>query len=267
MHVGCGKHLPICNTELNLQYKKYQLTRIYKDKSLKSEHKTKPIKYVPTDDKNIYYPETDGRPLAETDLHRINIIDTYHKLKSHYEEEDDVYVSGNLLIYDIQGKPQRSISPDVMVVIGIEKKMRRTYKIWEEGKAPDFVMEFSSKSTYTRDLGRKKTRYASMSVFEYFLYDPERSYLSESLMGFRLNENSKYDVIDFLRQGGLQSEVLGIEFRIQEDEIGLFDSTSGECILTPEEKANNARKQAEAETARLRKEIEELKVIREKYEN
>ncbi len=241
---------------------------------MNTKQKTKPIKYTPTDDKDIYYPETDGRPLAETDLHRINIIDTYYKLKSHYEEYDDIYVSGNLLIYDIPGNTRRFISPDVMVVFGIEKKMRRTYKTWEEGKAPDFVMEFSSKSTYKQDLGRKKTRYAYIGVREYFLYDPERSYLDESLIGFRLNDNGIYNTIEYLPNGGLYSEVLGMEFRIQEDGIGLFDTTAGEWLLTPEEKTAaiaqkeaRARRQAEAEAARLRTELEKLKAIQQKNEN
>ena len=251
------------------------------ENTVNTKHKTKHIKYTPTEDKDIYYPETDGRPLAETDLHRINIIDTYYKLKSHYEEYDDIYVSGNLLIYDIRGNTRRSISPDVMVVFGIEKKMRRTYKTWEEGKAPDFVMEFSSKSTYRNDLGRKRTRYASIGVREYFLYDPERSYLSESLIGFRLNDNGIYDTIGYLPNGGLYSEVLGMEFRIQEDGIGLLDTTSGEWLQTPEEKAYAiaqqeanarqeealARQQAEEESARLRTELEKLKAAQEKYEN
>ncbi len=151
-----------------------------------SDKSKKPIQYAPTDDDGIYYPESDGKPLAETDLHRIVIVNTYQKLEAYYEDRDDVYVSGNLLIYDVPGKTRRSISPDVMVVFGIEKKMRRTYKIWEEGKAPDFVMEVTSKSTYKNDLRKKKTRYAHIGVLEYFLYDPERSYLSDSLIGFRL---------------------------------------------------------------------------------
>lgn len=226
----------------------------------------KPIQYAPTDDDRIYYPETDGKPLAETDLHRILIIDTYQKLEAYFEDNDDVYVSGNLLIYDVPGKTRRSISPDVLVAFGIEKKMRRTYKTWEEGKAPDFVMEFSSKSTYKNDLEKKKTRYAHIGVREYFLYDPERAYLSDSLIGFRLNENEKYDEILALPDGGVPSVVLGIEFRLQEDGVGLYNPTSGEWLQTPAEKATaiaqeeaQARQQAEAENARLRSEIDRLK--------
>lgn len=241
---------------------------------MNTKHPAKSIRYVQTDDAGLYYPETDGSPLAETDLHRIIIIDTYHKLNSHYEDYDDVYVSGNLLIYDIQGKPRRSISPDIMVVFGIEKKMRRIYKTWEEGKAPDFVMEFSSKSTYRNDLGSKKTRYASIGVREYFLYDPELSYLDESLMGFRLNENGIYDAIAQLSHGGLKSEVLGMEFRIQDDGIGLLDTSTGKWLQTPEEKfyaiaqqEARARQKAEEEAARLRIEIDKLKAIQEKHEN
>ncbi len=228
-----------------------------------SEKSTKPIQYAPTDDDGLYYPESDGKPLAETDLHRIVIVNTYQKLEAYYEGRDDVYVSGNLLIYDVPGKTRRSISPDVMVVFGIEKKMRRTYKIWEEGKAPDFVMEVTSKSTYKNDLRKKKARYAHIGVREYFLYDPERSYLSDSLIGFRLNEDGKYDAIPVLSSGGIPSVVLGIEFRLQEDDVGLYDMTSGKWLQTPTEKAQ----QAEEEVVRLRAEIDRLKGLQNEYEN
>lgn len=235
-----------------------------------SDKTKKPIQYAPTDDEGIYYPESDGKPLAETDLHRIVIVNTYQKLEAYYEDRDDVYVSGNLLIYDVPGKTRRSISPDVMVVFGIEKKRRRTYKIWEEGKAPDFVMEVTSKSTYKNDLRKKKTRYAHIGVREYFLYDPERSYLSDSLIGFRLNEDGKYDAIPSSQDNGILSAVLGIEFSIQGDDVGLYVPTSEQWLQTPAERAQQeaqARQQAEAEVARLRAEIERLKEEQQKYEN
>lgn len=234
----------------------------------------KSIQYAPADDKSIFYPESDGRPLAETDLHRVLIIETYQKLNAYYKEYDDVYVSGNLLIYDIPGKTNRSISPDVMVVYGIEKKMRRTYKTWEEGKAPDFVMEFSSKSTFRQDLTKKKTRYAHIGVREYFLYDPERSYLAESLMGLRLNDDGEYDPIPSLSNKTLYAETLGLEFSLQDDRIGIYNPVTKEWLQTPEEKANAkaeqeafARQHAEREVERLRAEIDRLQEIRAKYEN
>ena len=217
------------------------------------------FQYVPTDDAGIYYPETDGKPFAESDLHRIHIIDTYHRLNAYYEDRDDVYVSGNLLIYDVPGKTQRSISPDVMVVFGIEKKMRRTYKTWEEGKAPDLVMEFSSKTTYRSDLNKKKKRYAQLGVKEYFLYDPERSYLYDPLVGLRLNNDGENETILSLPNGGIPSAVLGLEFHIQEDDLGIYNPITDEWLPTPAEKEAEARRQAQQEIKRLQAEIENLK--------
>jgi Uma2 family endonuclease len=53
------------------------------------------------------------------------------------------------------------------------QKPRLTYKVWEEVKVPDFVMEFSSKSTYRNDLGEKMELYASLGIRDYVLYDAE----------------------------------------------------------------------------------------------
>ena len=225
-----------------------------------STQKTKSqFQYVPTDDAGIYYPETDGRPFAESDLHRIHIIDTYHRLNAYYEDRDDVYVSGNLLIYDVPGKTQRSISPDVMVVFGIEKKMRRTYKTWEEGKAPDLVMEFSSKTTYRSDLNKKKIRYAQLGVKEYFLYDPERSYLDDPLVGLRLNNDGEYETILSLPNGGIPSAVLGLEFHIQEDDLGIYNPITNEWLPTPAEKAEKEAEARRQEVQARRREAEARK--------
>ena len=225
------------------------------------------IKYVPTDDEGLYYPETDGRPLAETDLHRVVIYNTTDKLETFYAAQNDVYVSGNLLIYDIPGKTTRSISPDLMVVFGIEKKMRRTYKVWEEGKAPDFVMEVSSKWTYRNDLTKKKNRYAHIGVKEYFLFDPERAYLPESLIGLQLTDNGEYEPIPITNNNGIISNVLGIEFRIQDDDIELYNLSTGEVLQTAAEKEAKARQQVEAELAQLKSELRRLKGMQNSSEN
>lgn len=42
-----------------------------------------------------------------------------------------------------------------MVVFGVPVKGRPRYKIWEEGRVPDFVLEVASEGTYQKDLGSK----------------------------------------------------------------------------------------------------------------
>ena len=89
----------------------------------------KKIKAAPT----VVYPESDGKPMAETEYHRDIMIDFIQMLKHYFRNVNDVHVSGNLLMYYEEGNPRKSVSPDVFVAFGVSKKRRRTYKIWEEG--------------------------------------------------------------------------------------------------------------------------------------
>ena len=100
---------------------------------------------------NQLYPETDGKPMAASDDHRRVLIGILRGLESFFGDTPDVYVSGDILMYYVQGDPRQVVSPDVLVTFGIGRKARRTYQVWVEGKPPDFVMELSSKSTYQRD--------------------------------------------------------------------------------------------------------------------
>ena len=94
-------------------------------------------------------------------------------LKSHYRGRG-VYAAGNLFVYLEEGNPKNCIAPDLFVVLGSDHK-RDTYKVWEEpGGMPDFVLEIVSPSTWRRDLGAKRARYAALGVGEYWLHDPPR---------------------------------------------------------------------------------------------
>ena len=112
------------------------------------------IPYVPTEGAELY-PDSDGKPMAVSDLHRRILTRTLQVLDTHFEERPEVYVSGDILMYYVEGDPRKSVSPDVLVAFGLGKKPRRTYLVWQEGKVPDFAMEFSSKGTYRNDLGLK----------------------------------------------------------------------------------------------------------------
>ena len=104
----------------------------------------------------VEYPSSDGKPLAENDAQHAAILYGVGALGVYYAGRNDVYVSGDLLIYYEEGNPRVSVAPDVFVVFGVEDRMRMNYKVWEEGKGPDFVLEVASPSTWREDVGRKR---------------------------------------------------------------------------------------------------------------
>ncbi len=220
--------------------------------------------YAPTETADLY-PESDGKPVAETDLHIDGIYQMRQMFRAHFAQTPDVYVSGNIMMYYEDSRPPKAVSPDLLVTFGIGKKPRRTYKIWEEGKPPDVVVEFSSKGTVQTDLVRKKELYAELGIPEYFLCDVDRRYLPSPLIGFRLVDG-EYVEIPPLTDGGIPSAVLGINFHLLTDSFGIYDPKAEKWLQTPAEtaneraeQANERAEQAEAEIARLRAEIDRLK--------
>ncbi len=214
------------------------------------------IPYAQTDDSDLY-PDTDGKPMAVSDLHRRILIRTLQVLDTHFEEDPEVYVSGDILMYYVEGDPRKSVAPDVLVTFGLGKKLRRTYKVWEEGKVPDFAMEFSSKNTYRDDLGKKLELYGLLGIQDYFLYDAEGLYLPSALMGFKLVDNV-YVPISAGPTGGLHSAALGLDFHVDNVGLGIYDSVADEWLQTPAESALSLAEQEaiRAETAEARAEQE-----------
>ena len=95
---------------------------------------------------------------------------------------------GNILLYYRPGNKRRHVSPDVMVVRGLEQRDRENYLLWEEGRAPNVVIEVTSQSTRDEDLEDKLEIYRDeIGVAEYFLFDPRSEYLNPALQGHRLD--------------------------------------------------------------------------------
>jgi len=189
---------------------------------------------------HIHYPEADGKPIAETDTHCHAILDTIATLKEYFRTAPDVYVSGNLLLYYEAGNPTASVAPDVFVVHGIPKGARRTYKLWEEGRAPTAVIEFTSRSTRLEDLGNKRFLYASLGVREYFLCDPLGEYLDPPLQGYELVEGEYVRLTEDVG-GALLSRGLGLRLQREDVRLRLVQVATGERLLWPDELAALSR--------------------------
>jgi len=195
----------------------------------------------------VEYPEGDGKPMAESDLHREIMFYIIHLLQRFFAGKR-VYISGNLLVYYEKGNPRKCVAPDCFVVRELEPQRRPIYKIWEEGKGPEVVFEVSSKTTQREDFTQKMRLYAQLGVQEYFIYDPTRDYLNPPLAGFRLTESGFVPMQPTTgrhRTDGAPryvSQVLGLQLALDdENRLQFFQLTTGERLLTDDE----ARQQAE----------------------
>jgi Uma2 family endonuclease len=198
----------------------------------------------------IEYPSSDGEPMAETPIHRDVMLDQITMLKAHFADEPDVYVSGNMMMYYVEGNADKCVSPDVFVTRGIPKLPERdTYKLWVEGKGPDAVIEVTSKSTARVDQRWKFALYRDvLKVREYFLFDPrEKTLAGVSLCGYRLTDG-QYELIP-KTEGRLVSEVLGLHLEVLDGELRLYDPQRGAYLLTPEETRQELERQVAARAA------------------
>ena len=162
------------------------------------------------------YSYSDGKILMQTDPHANSIVDMRNQLATHFEARADVYVAGSMAVYYRQGDPAAVVAPDVFVVLGVEKKERRSYRIWEEGEVvPAFAVEVASDSTSRRDATNKRATYEQMGVSEYWRFDPLGVLIREGLQGWRL-EGSRYERVRAERADGRhRSEALGLELRAE----------------------------------------------------
>jgi Uma2 family endonuclease len=215
------------------------------------------------------YPTGDGKPLAETPIHRDNLLDGVKTLESFFADEPMVYVSGNMLVYYEQGNPRKHVAPDVFVALGVPKAKRRdAYFVWLEPRGPSVVIELTSKSTRREDLKTKMAIYQDkMPVPEYFLFDPREEYLEPSLQGYRLR-GGVYVPIESVG-GRLPSEGLGLELERSGEWLRYYDPTTGRRLLTPQEQllaASAERERAEAERQRAEAERQRAEAERQRAE-
>jgi Uma2 family endonuclease len=225
-------------------------------------------KHLPLED-GVYYPETDGKPMGETGYHVLAIFYLYHALDLYFERER-VLIAADLFLYYEKGNPRAVRAPDVMVVKGVDKHPRHTFKTWVEKAHPCVVFEVTSANTIDEDRGPKYDLYARLGVAEYFLFDPEKDVLDPPLEGYRL-KGKQYVPLKPARDGSLLSKELGLRVRAEDWMPRLLDAKTGKPLLTPREiheqaeRAEQEKRRAEqekqradelaAEVARLREEL------------
>lgn len=95
------------------------------------------------------------------------MVDIEPHLRYRYSKREDVYVGINQLIYYSEGVKPKRVAVDIFVSFDVPSYSRDIYRIAEEGKPPDWVIEVASPSTFKYDVEGKKDLYEAMGVGEY----------------------------------------------------------------------------------------------------
>lgn len=200
------------------------------------------------------YPASDGKPMAETQIH-VALLASLYELLDYWLKPRGIYLAGNMFLYYKKGAPKARKAPDLMAVKGVNvETKRRSFKTWEEKATPRWVLELTSKKTAQEDQVEKKELYRRLRVREYFLFDPLDEYLPQQLMGFRLI-GGDYQPLETDAGGGLTSKELGLRFVPEGSDLLVFDVDTGRQLLNYGDlhEAMNRRIAAlEAEVARLK---------------
>ncbi|MBD2500063.1 Uma2 family endonuclease [Anabaena azotica] len=195
---------------------------------------------------DVIFPPGDlwsDEPPLETELHLRQIILLFQCLEWLWRDRNDFYAAGNLTIYysPHQLKSEYFRGPDFFVVLGCERKTRKSWVVWEEdGKYPNVILEILSDSTAKTDKGLKKTIYQdTYRTPDYFWFDP----YTQEFAGFHLVDG-QYQPLQANAQGFLWSQQLGLYLGVHQRFVRFF-TADGELVFTPEEEAQQAQQQAQ----------------------
>ncbi|MBF2002128.1 MAG: Uma2 family endonuclease [Synechococcales cyanobacterium M58_A2018_015] len=197
-----------------------------------------------------------NEPPLESDFHRRQIELLIRLLEWWWRDRQDFYASGNLTIYysPNQLKSEFFRGPDFFVVLGTEKKDRRSWAVWQEdGKYPNVIVEILSSSTASVDRNLKKQIYQdTFRTPDYFWFDPD----TLELKGFHLMDG-QYQELQPTPQGWLWSQQLQLYLGLWDGKLRFF-TPEGELVLLPEEdlsqQAEQERQRAEQERQRAEQE-------------
>ena len=205
----------------------------------------------------VYYPDSDGKPMADNTKQFRWIVTIKENLELLFAADPNVFVAGDLLWYPVEGNNTIRNAPDTMVVFGRSKGDRGSYQQWKEDNIPpQVVFEILSPGNRMGEMERKRQFYERYSVEEYYIYDPDRLDLS----GW-VNSGEGFVAID--EMNGWHSARLGIRFEIAAgEELVIYRPDNARFLSFGELDELRQVEQRRADTAELRADTAEREVIR-----
>lgn len=205
--------------------------------------------------------------MPENPLHASAIVEFRNSLQQHFRHRRNVVLEGDMFLYYAEGQADKRrvlgkkvgkfVAPDVIVVLDHDLGDRLVYKLWVEGKPPDFAMEVISPSSEARNRKKKRDLYARIGIGEYFVFQPDARRAGPRLVGYELGEWGYRRLgPEAGVPGSVRSPVLGVSLRPEGAFLRVRDKGSGTDYLWNVELME--AKEAEA-TARRAAEAAQLK--------
>ena len=186
----------------------------------------------PTRADDVFYPSSDGRPMADDMWQGEAIMNAAGDLES---VRPTALVALAILVYPEEGNNKNRIASDVLVGLGLGTHNRSSYFVWKEGKPPDWVLEVASPRKQADDRGYKRRYYAEMGVPEYWLFDAKGDVYppgTPRLQGLKLADGEyrplESRVVDGERM--IRSEVLGLDIRVDGELLRFRDVATGRDV-------------------------------------
>jgi Uma2 family endonuclease len=192
----------------------------------------------------IFYPSSDGEPLAESYDHLYVIMTTLAMLLAHLKGQQATVLADQFLYY-AQGFPRLRVAPDVMVIFNVEPGGRDNYKTWEEGQVPSVIFEMTAPGTRSKDDVEKKHLYESLGVTEYWQFDPRGEWIPDKLRGYRLQGDEE---LVYAPISDSISQVLQLRLVVEDKIIAFYRLDDGVKLL-PLAELNIALEQQIEQTA------------------
>ena len=209
---------------------------------------------------NINYPDSDGQPMADNTIQFRWISVIKYNLDWLFIDRSDVFVAGDLLWYPVEGNNKLRQAPDVMVIFGVRKGDRGSYKQWQENDiAPQVVFEILSPGNTMKEMNRKLLFYNRYGVEEYYVYDPQKNILQ----GW-LRAESWLDVIEDIQNW--TSPRLQIRFELGDETLLIYrpDGNLFEDYDTVQRARIKAQEQLSQTEQQLTQTEQQLEVERQK---
>ena len=191
-------------------------------------------------DPDVAYPATPSVP--DSDLHSLVRFLCYGALRAHFAGRPGCFVGQDLNVYYRPLPDRRVVAPDVFVCFGVEPlriQEAASYRLWEVGAPPAFVLEVASERTYRNDLDDKPAAYLEMGVSEYWCLDPTGGeFYSPALQGDSRAGGAWAPIaVGADGGGGLRghSSVLGLDLCAEGRRLRFRDPRSGRWLPDPDD--------------------------------